>query len=152
MTEQPEKEGKRREREEDGTGWIEANLKWPKTEETGEKEGQEKGGRKGRPRENGEDLVAPSEYSDSDDEKPWVKPLLGECHGRGTCFCGCCLIVNRQKLWRSIRRSNLFLDRHVMRHQLEVQKYKKKIDKLESENHTLKSLRTVRNLKDADKK
>ena len=74
--------------EEGGTGWIIESLKWPKMEETGEKEGQEKGGWKDRPRDNGEDLVAPSGYSDSDNEKHWVKPLLRECRGKGTCFCG----------------------------------------------------------------
>ena len=43
-------EGKRRKREEGE--WIVESLKWPKTEEIGEKEGHEKGGRKGRPRKN----------------------------------------------------------------------------------------------------
>ena len=136
-SEQPERKG-----EEEGEGWIIESLKWPKTQEKGEKEGEKTAGgkRKGRPRHNWDDLEAPSEYSDSDDDVPWVKPLLGACHGRSTCFCGLCLIVDRQKLWRQTRRHNHLLNRHVDRHGQEVRKLQDKIKKLEATNATLKSL------------
>ena len=58
------REGKRTERE-DG-GWIIESLKGPKVKEAREKEWQEKGGWNYRPRENGEDLVTPNDYSDLD--------------------------------------------------------------------------------------
>ena len=128
---EPEKKG-----EEKGEGWIIESLKWPKTQEKGEKEGEKTAGGK----RNWGDLEAPSEYSDSDDDVPWVKPLLGACHGRSTCFCGLCLIVDRQKLWRQTRRHNHLLNRHVDRHGQEVRKLQDKIKKLEATNATLKSL------------
>ena len=132
-SEQPERKG-----EEEGEGWIIESLKWPKTQEKGEKEGEKIAGGK----RNWGDLEAPSEYSDSDDDVPWVKPLLGACHGRSTCFCSLCLIVDWQKLWRQTRRHNHLLNRHVNRHGQEIRKLKEKIKKLEATNATLKSLTT----------
>ena len=59
-----------------GEGWIIESLKWPKpkTEEKGGDEGEKGGGERKRKgpssSEYEEDLTVPSEYSDSDDEKP----------------------------------------------------------------------------------
>ena len=134
--EQPEKKG-----EEEGEGWIIESLRWPMTQPEEEIKGEKKGGvKRGRPRHNFDDLKAPEEYSDSDNDVPWIKPLLGPCYGRSTCFCGLCLMVDRQKLWRQTRRHNHLLNRHVDRHGQEVRKLQDKISKLEATNAALKNL------------
>ena len=141
---------------EKGEGWIIESLKWPKpkTEEKGGDEGEKGGGERKRKgpssSECEEDLTAPSEYSDSDDEKPWIKPLLGECYSRGTCFYGSCIIVDRKKMWRIMRRHNLLMSRTIRRHEQQLEKLKIKNKKLEEQNATLKSLRTVCSIKKAD--
>ena len=101
----PPQEGER------GEKWILDNLRWPKPERRIEVvEGEKK--RKGGPSsEFAEDLNAPSEYSDSDNTQPWVKPLLGNCYDTCTCFCSQCIIVDKQKLWRVTRRHNLLMNR-----------------------------------------
>ena len=143
-SEQPEPEKKGGE---EGEGWIVESLRWPLTQPEVENEGEKKGGvKRGRPRHNFDDLKAPEEYSDSDDDVPWVKPLLGPCYGRSMCICGLCLMVDRQKLWRQTRRHNHQLNRYVDRHYEEIEKLKYKIKKLEEQNATLKSLSTVRNV------
>ena len=136
----------------EGEGWIVESLRWPtqKGEEGKEKETEGKR-KRGRPTEDHRDMEAPSVYSDSDDEACWVKPLLGSCYPRGNCFCGLCLIVDRQKLWRMTRRHNLLLDRTMNCNEQVVEKLKAKIRKLETQNGTLKSLRTVSAITKADK-
>ena len=138
--------------EERGEKWILDNLRWPKPERKTEVvEGEKK--RKGGPSsEFVEDLNAPAEYSDSDNTVPWVKPLLGDCYDRCSCWCQQCILMDRHKLWRVTRRHNLLMRRTLRLHEQEVEKLKTKIRKLETQNGTLKSLRMMNSINNSHRK